>query len=170
MNAHSTKFGLIAGIGTVLILLTAYFVDKKLQLSPGVVWSTIIFYIVGMAMAAIEERKDNGGFISFKEALKAAFIVWMVANAIYHAFNYFHFNYFDPEMLQIQKDYVLDTLSTGVFSEEMAEEMAARTNDIKYDLLTTVSAYIMSLVFGFLLAAIIARLVRRDNFEKVNQV
>lgn len=167
MNAHSTKFGLIAGIGTVLILLTAYFIDKRLQLSPGVVWSTSIFYIVGMAMAAIEERKDKGGFISFKEALKAAFIVWMVANAIYHAFNYFHFNYYDPEMLQIQKDYVLETLDTGVFSEEMAEQMAAKTEEIKYDLLTTVSGYIMSLVFGFLLAAIIARLVRRDNFEKV---
>ncbi len=167
MNTHSTKFGLIAGIGTVLILLSAYFIDKKLQLSPGVVWSTSIFYIVGMAMAAIEERKDNGGFISFKEALKAAFIVFMIANAIYHIFNYFHFNYFDPEMLQIQKDVVLETLETGVFSEEMTEQMIAGTEDIKYDLLTTVSQYIMSLVFGFLLAAIIARFVRRDNFEKV---
>ena len=167
MNAHSTKFGLIAGIGTVLILLTAYFIDKRLQLSPGVVWSTSIFYIVGMAMAAIEERKDKGGFISFKEALKAAFIVWMVANAIYHAFNYFHFNYFDPEMLQIQKDYVLETLEMGVFSEEMVEQMAEKTEEIKYDILTTIRGYIMSLVFGFILAAIIARLVRRDNFEKV---
>jgi len=139
MNTHSTKFGLIAGIGTVLILLSAYFIDKKLQLSPGVVWSTSIFYIVGMAMAAIEERKDNGGFISFKEALKAAFIVFMIANAIYHIFNYFHFNYFDPEMLQIQKDVVLETLETGVFSEEMTEQMIAGTEDIKYDLLTTVS-------------------------------
>ncbi len=170
MNAHSTKFGLIAGIGTVLILLTAYFVDKRLQLSPGVVWSTMIFYIVGMAMAAIEERKDNGGFISFKAALKAAFIVWMVANAIYHTFNYLHFNYFDPEMIQIQKDVVLETLDTGVFSEEMTEQMAAKTDEIKYDIMTTLSGYIMSLVFGFLLAAIIARLVRRDDFEKANQV
>ena len=49
----------------------------------------------------------------------------------------------------------------------MAEQMAAKTEEIKYDILTTVSGYIMSLVFGFLLAAIIARLVRRDNFEKV---
>ncbi len=170
MNAHSTKFGLIAGIGTVLILLTAYFVDKKLQLSPGVVWSTIIFYIVGMAMAAIEERKDNGGFISFKAALKAAFIVWMIANAIYHAFNYFHFNYFDPEMIQIQKDYVLETLNAGVFNEEMTEQMAARTEEIEYGIITTLRGYIMSLVFGFLLAAIIARLVRRDNFAEANQV
>ncbi len=162
MNSHSVRFGLLAGIGTVLLLLTAYFVDKRLQLSPSVVWSTTILYVIGMTMAAIEERNDREGFLSFKESLKAAFIVWVIANAIYHVFNYVHFNYFDPEMISIQKEQFLEMNETAsMFNEETAALVVAEMN---YSLTSTIFGYISSLVGGFLLAAIIARFVRRDNY------
>ena len=47
----------------------------------------------------------------------------------------------------------------------MTEQMVERVEDINYNLSTTVSAYIMSLLGGFLLSAIIARLIRRDKYQ-----
>ena len=68
--------------------MTKIFIDKKLILSPEIIWSTMFLYLLGMYMAPIEERKEQEGYLDFKEALRASFIVWIVANAIYHSFNY----------------------------------------------------------------------------------
>jgi len=164
MNSHGVKFGLLAGIGTVLILLTSYYIDKRLMLSPSVVWSTMIFYLIGMYMAAMEDRKSNGGFISFQEALKTCVIVWMVANAIYHLFIYFHFNYFDPDMLNVQKEMFLEmNEQAGLLDEKLSTKMV---EELSYDFMQTITGYMMSLVGGFAISAIIARLIRRDNFSE----
>jgi len=166
MNTHSTRFGLLAGIGTIAILLSVYFIDKKLMFSPGIVWSTILFYLIGMTMAATEQRKDQGGFISFKEALRASFVVWLIANAIYHLFNYLQFNFFDPELLIIQKEQSLEMLeqNPNLLGEEYMEAMVTNIEQTTYNLGETIYAYILSLIAGFIIAAIIARIVRRDNF------
>jgi len=167
MNSHGLKFGVLAGIGTILILLVSYYIDKRLMLSPSVVWSTTIFYLIGMYMAALEDRKRGGGFISFKDALQTCFIVWMVANAIYHVFIYCHFNYFDPEMLSVQKEMFLEmNEKAGLLNEKLSTQVA---EELSYDLKQTITGYIMSLIGGFAISAIIARLIRRDNFaEKTN--
>lgn len=167
MNSHGVKFGLLAGIGTVFILLASYYIDKRLMLSPSVVWSTMIFYLIGMYMAALEDRKSGGGFISFKEALQTSFVVWLVANAIYHLFIYCQFNYFDPEMLSVQKEVFLEmNAQAGLLDEELSEKVIS---EISYDFMHTATGYMMSLIGGFALSAMIARLIRRDNFaEKSN--
>ena len=162
MNSHGVRFGLLAGIGTILILLSAYFIDKKLMFSPSVVWSTIIFYLIGMYMAVLEDRKAQEGFISFKEALKSSMLVWIVANALYHGFMYLHFNFFDLEMLSIQKEQFLQqNEQAGFLKEELAQEMA---DNLSYSLLQTLTGYIYSLLAGFAISAIIARWLRRDKF------
>jgi len=166
MNTHSIRFGFLAGIGTIAILLSAYFIDKKLMFNANIVWSTILFYIIGMTMAATEQRKDQGGFISFKEALRASFVVWVIANAIYHLFNYLQFNFFDLELLTIQKEHNLEMLeqNPNLFGEEYMEALVTNIEQTTYGLGVTISAYIGSLIAGFIVAAIIARIVRRDNF------
>lgn len=166
MITHSIRFGILAGIGTIAILLSAYFIEKKLMFNASIVWSTIFFYIIGMTMAAIEQRKDQGGFISFKEALRSSFVVWLIANAMYHLFNYLQFNFFDPELLTIQKEYSLEMLeqNPNLFGEEYMEVLVTNIEQTTYGLGVTIYAYIGSLIGGFLIAAIIARSVRRDNF------
>ncbi len=162
MESHGIKFGLFAGIGTVLILLSAYFIDKKLMLSPGVVWSTLIFYLIGMYMAALEDRKSRNGFISFKEALRTSFVVWVIANAIYHVFLYFHFNYFDLDMLNIQKEYFLEmNEQAGLLNEDLSAQIS---DQLSYNIMQTITGFTMSLIGGFALSAAIARLIRKDDF------
>lgn len=164
MESHGIKFGLFAGIGTVLILLSAYYIDRKLMLSSNIVWSTLLFYLIGMYMSAWEDRKAGGGFISFKEALRSCFIVWIVANAIYHAFLYFHYNFFDLEMLAVQKEHLLEmNEQAGFLDEELSKQVV---EELSFSISHTITGYFMSLIGGFALSAIIARLIRRDNFTK----
>ena len=161
MKSHGVRFGLLAGIGTILMLLSAYYIDKKLMLSPSVVWSTMIFYLIGMYLAVKEVRKEQEGFISFKEALKASMMVWIVANAMYHGFLYLQFNVFDPELLPIQKAQFLEQNAQAGFLKE--EDAATMAESLTYNLQQTLTGYISSLLGGFAISAFLASWLRRDK-------
>lgn len=160
---HAVKFGILAGLGTIIFLFLFYWIDKKLILSPEIIWSTMFLYLLGMYMAPVEERKENGGYIDFKPALRAAFIVWIVANSIYHLFNYVLYNFLDKEMLNVQQQYMRDNMGTveGFVSPENYELLVANIEQMNYNFVTVFTAYISSLIWGFILAAIIGRMVRR---------
>ncbi len=160
---HAVKFGVLAGLGTIIFLFLFYWIDKKLILSPEIIWSTMFLYLLGRYMAPTEERKENGGYLDFKPALRAAFIVWIVANGIYHSFNYVLYNFLDKEMLNVQKQYMRDNIGNleGFLGEENYEVFVANIEQMNYSFPTVFTAFVTSLIGGFILAAIIARLVRR---------
>jgi len=160
---YAIKFGVLAGLGTIIFLFLFYWIDKKLILSPEIIWSTMFLYLLGMYMAPVEERKENDGYLDFKPALRAAFIVWIVANGIYHSFNYLLYNFLDKEMLNVQKQYMRDNIGNleGFLGEENYELFVANIEQMNYNFPTVLTAYISSLIGGFILAAIIGRIVRR---------
>ncbi len=166
---YAVKFGLLAGSGTIIFLFLFYWIDKKPILSPEIIWSTMLLYLIGMYMAPVEERKANEGYLDFKTALRAAFIVWIVANAIYHSFNYVLYNFLDAEMLNIQKNYVRDNMNglEGLMGEENHELFLANIDNMNYDISTVIMAYLTSLVGGFIISAIIGRMVRRKPIIQV---
>lgn len=167
-NNHAIKFGIFAGLGTVIFLFLFYWIEKKLMLSPSVIWSTIFLYLIGMYMAAAEVRRENGGYIEYRPALKAAFIVWIVANAIYHTYSYLLFNFIDKDMLNVQQEYMRGEMEKmdGMISEDYLEVMNNNIEILSYDITQVIFAYFSSLIMGFLIAAIIARMVRRKpTFE-----
>jgi len=167
-NNHAIKFGIFAGVGTVVFLFLFYWIEKTLMLSPSVIWSTIFLYLIGMYMAAVEVRKENEGYIDFRTALKAAFLVWVIANAIYHAYNYLLYNFLDKDMINVQKRYMSEQMAEleGVISEKYLEELNQNVEILTYDLSQVISTYATSLIMGFLIAMIIARMVRRKpTFE-----
>lgn len=159
----AVKFGLLAGLGTIIFLFLFYWIDKKLILSPEIIWSTMFLYLLGMYMAPIEERRLNEGYLDFKTALRASFIVWIVANAIYHIFNYILYNFLDTDMLTIQKQYVRDNMDNleGLMGTENYELFLANIDNMNYNFPTVLMAYLTSLIGGFIIATIIARIVRR---------
>lgn len=67
MDKHFVKQGLYAEETSILITLGLYIIDPKMMLKVGN-WLIFILSIVFMVMAAKGKKKDNGGFISFKEA------------------------------------------------------------------------------------------------------
>lgn len=160
---HSIKFGIIAGSATIVFLFLFYWIEKELMLSAGIIWSTTFLYFIGMYMAPLELRKENEGYLDFKTALRAAFIVWVIANAIYHAFQYILYNFLDPDMLNVQKNYMQREMGKldGMVSEEYLETFSENIEVLNYDLGTVIFTYFSSLIAGFIFSAIIARLVRR---------
>ena len=160
---HPVKFGLMAGIGTVAFLLLFYWIDRRLILSPEIIWSTNLLYLIGMFMSARETRRLNGGTLPFRPALRSAFVVYLVANAIYYGYNFLLYNVIDPDMLNVQQQYMRDNMDqlTGFLGEDNVQYVEQTIDQLNYRPLTVLLNYGSSLIGGFVLAALIGWMVRR---------
>ncbi len=164
MKNYAVKIGLLTGLGTILFLLLIYWIDKKLALNPNIIWFTTLFYLIGMYKAAAVERKKANEYLGFRPALRVAFLVFIIANAIYHFYNYLLFNFLDPKMLDVQ---IALILGEGGLDNLMNEEQRATfLKDIMiYDFKNMTFAYFSSLIGGFILAVIIALIVKREPLQ-----
>lgn len=77
------KNGLFAALLVVAYFLAFWFLDKKWFLNAAISWSSMVIYLAFMWKNAVDERALLGGKIEFKPALRAAFIVFLVANVAY---------------------------------------------------------------------------------------
>ncbi|MFK8103862.1 MAG: DUF4199 domain-containing protein, partial [Saprospiraceae bacterium] len=90
------KYGVLAGILTILYMLIFYFWGKRM-LNPEVFASSLLIYAGAMLMGGLKLRSQNGGVLSFQEGLRNSFVIFLVANVLYYIFYYFIFKY-DPEL------------------------------------------------------------------------
>ena len=108
---ESIKYGLLAGIATVVYMLLYYFVDKKLMMGAWVYWSSIAIFCTAMIMAILSVRRKQDYQLVFFEAVKTAFIVYLIADIIWYIFYYLLFTFFDPEMVEVTRQITIDALN-----------------------------------------------------------
>lgn len=104
MQQTAIKFGIITGIATVLYLFIFHQIDRALVLNPLVYWSTLLFAVAGMVAAVKKTRSENSNKISQREALKTAFLVFVLAQLLFMAFIFVLFNFLDPGLVDLQKE------------------------------------------------------------------
>ncbi len=167
MNANILKYGLYAGAGTAAYLLLFYFIDPKLMLSPWVSWSSLLIYLVAMIKAGMNEREATEGLFSFRQALRPAFGVYVVASVVYFAFNYVLYNYINTELPEIQREIMIQqstTLAEKLGNEELREQMEnIKAEDLRVSIRNSALGFMWSLIGGFFLSAIVALGIKRER-------
>jgi len=148
---NAVLFGLIAGLGTVGYLMLCFQISPELYIEPAIIYASWIFYLLCMIMPVILRKKD--GALDFKVALREAFVVFIVANAIYTAFDFVFLKYWHPDLQDMMVQKIREALDSGVLSP-LKEEMK------NIDVTPTISNYLLSfaqsLIAGFIMSAIIA--------------
>lgn len=154
------KFGLFAGVATILYLLIFYWINPRLMLSWGVLWSSLLIYLAFMALAVRRLQAISAEHPPFRLALRAAFLVFVVANAVYYLFYFVLFKYVDPHLLVLQQEMMVETTQrfSGLLGVENAEEVSRQfeQNDLQITLANSLFSYAWSLLGGFLLALAVA--------------
>lgn len=135
----------------MLYLFIFYQVDKALVLNPFVYWSTLLVAVIGMVAAIRKERSKNGDSLSRKEALRPAFLVFVVAMLIFNLFIFALFNYLDPGLPDIQK--------------QMMEAAGRDVSDLDFKMTfgRTMTGYGFTLIGGFFISYLVATLQTRGN-------
>ncbi len=154
------KYGIIAGVGTILYMLLFYFIDQRMMLGPWVYRSTLLIYVIMMFMAVFAARKSGDGLIDIKEAIRIAFQTFIVANVLFYVFYYLLFNMFDPELVTLQKEMMME-FQEEYKDLEMAEQLKDMTEaDLAFTLGKAIFSFAKDAITGFIFSLLIAGIAR----------
>ena len=164
-NPTAARYGLIAGISIVAYFLLFYFINARLLFNPWVYWASVGVYLAVMWKALQDGREASGGQLPFQEGLRAAFLIFVVANLVYYCFYYLLFGLLDPSLVELQKTVMRESLehSAGLLSEQQRQDLLESLEDDGVAITpgTVFFTYLRSLIGGFIAAAGLAALVNR---------
>lgn len=163
MQKNSLLYGSVAGLLTIAVYLAAYASDKNLIFKPWIGYGTYLFYIVAMYYVAVKTRDLTEDAFPWKEALRTAFLTFLVANTVYYLFYYF-LHQSDPELAAIQKELVREMLPKISSPEQLKESMKAlESDDFRLRPGQALLGWAQGAIFGFALAAAIAVITKRES-------
>jgi hypothetical protein len=165
MNNNILKFGLLAGIGASAYLFLFYAADPRLMLSPWVTWSSMIIYVAAMVKATLLEREAAEGDFFFREAVRPAFGVYVIAQVIYTLFNYVLYNYVNTDLVEIQRELMITQAQDFAqkFGRADLEEQITNISveDLQVNFKNSFLGFMWSLIGGFVLSSLIALGIKR---------
>jgi len=170
MNSVVLKYGILAGVSTVLYLLLFYFIQKPLFLDAKVIWSTLIIYLFFM-FKAVNEIDDTATSIDFKSYIQIAFWVFVIADLIYYPFFHIMCNYLDASLLEIMRQnqsQYLDAMikqSTKIDEQQVIRKTIEdlKTQDMHITFSNTLYSLVQGIIGGFLLSVIVAMITAKRN-------
>lgn len=171
MNS-TLKYGLVAGLMMAVTMIALFYIS--LELSQNMSIATIVSIIVPvifMVLAVRTERTLQEGFISFGEALKTSFFVYMIASIISTVVSFAHMQTYSEEtweqITEIQK-----ANATGMMKMFGADELAIdealdegmdveaikeQTSSPSVLLIGLIGAAIFGMIFSLIVALIMKR-------------
>ncbi len=177
MQNHGVTNGLYLGLITVAYTLLFYFISTDLLFK----WWLLLVIGLGLTIffmrkAGIDTRTDLGGAISFREALKPTFLTLVVGALIGTIFTYLLYNVIDPGLIDVAKEYTLAATEkmVGMFGGDDAAVEQARAAIEEKDFAKNYSirrlglGYLVNLVIGFIIAAIISAVIKRNPPEDLS--
>lgn len=126
---------------------------------------------LAMAIAApLLEKKAQGGFLEFRDALKAAFLVFVIAYALQALFNWVLLNFIDQPFRQaVEQETLLRTeqwLQRMRLSQEKIDEAIAQQRGVnQFALSKTIMGLAVWYVVLFLVSLLIAAIVKKKRPE-----
>ncbi|MFK7937113.1 MAG: DUF4199 domain-containing protein [Saprospiraceae bacterium] len=165
MENNGVKYGLLAGLGVIAYSLILYLIDDQMLFGWASSIGTVI-YLICMYKAGVDERQAAGGFITWKEALTPTFLTYVIASLIATVFTYLLFTTIDPGLMDIQREMAIQQIQgmEGMIGEEGVEEGIKRIEEQgSMNLRDTSLGFAMMLIVGFVFAAIISAIVKRNR-------
>ena len=155
--------------------------------SAGVLWSSLVVYLLGMFLAAlsvhrnregqaeIEEKildtapgkfnvhhRDNAAELPFQKMVGIPFIVFLIANLYFIFFFYWIMNVYDPELLQIHQEMThQEMLDFHDGTEYLKEVRKNKLDDYTPTMGGLITQYFRGAIGGFIFSLLIAGIVRR---------
>ena len=168
ISQNALHNGLLGGGATVVYMLVLYLVNPKLMFHP--LWAFLPYLVIFplfMTLAALADRKDNGGYIKMEVAFKSVFFTAAFALFIFVAFLFIMKSVVDPKLVGVERQANIEFLEwVAEQTEADADDMEKVIEKIKETDMTphlgnAWVSYILSLMMGTIPGLIIAAAVRR---------
>lgn len=117
IKKHAIKFGVISALIGIVYSIIAYVFDETLFVNWwfGIAIIVVSLVILGISISSV--KKEQGGFISFKEAFSTFVITWVISAVLSTSFNFILFNLIDPDFQERITELTIE--KTAGFMERM---------------------------------------------------
>ncbi|MDD2791850.1 MAG: DUF4199 domain-containing protein [Sediminibacterium sp.] len=122
---EGAKFGLICGLTALLLMFGSWAAGIRIFTSVQFYGTFVPYMIAILLIGGFNLRKQNGGFLSFGEALKFNFLAYAVAAVIIAIATYVLYNIIDKELTQKSAQIALEK------TRQIMEKMGSSEEDIE---------------------------------------
>jgi hypothetical protein len=169
MQNPAVKYGLIAGFIGILLQTFMYLMGVQFMATWWVGISVLVLIVVMYVILSLRIRKDNGGFITFKEAFGRVFLMCLIAATCSTLFSLLLYHVIDPELPQKMQDAIMDkTLAMmermGAPQEkidEISEKLKESGNN--FSVAGQIKSYIFAIIFGAIFALIMGAIIKKER-------
>ncbi len=174
MERNPIRYGVYGALLVTITMLLTYFINGQwvFTIYPYISWAIYGYF---MYQAAVDDRKDNGGFISFKEAFTSAFVVYAVASLAYPLTYYLLESFLAPELYQMKLDIAIESTvqaleAFGQSDSEIDKVVEAIEESTKpQGLAETALVYLVGFIFlWWVPMLIIASAVKKEGNPNIN--
>jgi hypothetical protein len=164
-NQTAVNYGLMAGLAAIAVALLLYLMNVKAYINYSDLLGWVVL-TVGIVMGGLAVRNENDGFLPFKEALKATFLIWVISSFLVIVFKYALFNFIDPGLVDIQMELVMENIEKigSLMGEEGMEAMMeplSDPNNFKLTLSKALTGYAFGLIIpGIIIALIVSAIIK----------
>ncbi|MFY7669884.1 DUF4199 domain-containing protein [Tenacibaculum sp. MEBiC06402] len=157
------NYGLYLGVAGVFIHLLFYASGSLFENLQMVGLIGLIPMIALIVLGIRKFKFDNGGFLSFGQALKVGVGIAVVSALISTIYTLIFTNVIEPtyqdQLMEIQKQAWLD----GGLSDEQIESAEAMTKKFQSPFITVPIAIVVSAFFGFIISAITGAIMQKKE-------
>ena len=167
---EGAKYGLIGGLITLLITYAAWgLTDTAGFVNITGIVNFIPFVIVILIITGINMRKANNNVLTFKDALKFAFVAYVVVAVMEALGTYVLYNWIDHDLtaksFEIGKEKAIKMMEKFGASEQQIEETKIKMDKEGMDtgFKKTFLGLGMVLIWDFCKALLISLIIRREE-------
>jgi len=161
--------GLIAGLVLILLTTILYLGGVDSFLGYGG-WLGYLILIGAAVVAPVMEKKAQNGFLEFREALKGAFLVFVIALALQSLFTWILMNFIDTGFRSALEKAILDKTEKFMQGLKIDQDTIDKTLDQQrgknqYALPKILMGLCVTYVVFFLISLLIAAIVKKKKPE-----
>lgn len=172
LRKNAARTGLFLGLFVVVTTTLVYVLDISLFTASWYGLLSMAIIIAFGAFAAIQAKKNQGGFLTFKETFTSFLVTVLVGLSISTVFSVLLFNVIDPEAKQIITDNVIK-MTTG-----MMEKFGAKPADINqiikemqktdsFGVLGQLKGFAFNIIIYSIIGLITALIIRRERPQSI---
>ncbi len=163
------QYGLFSAIGSVLVFVGIYLGGVAWFNGP-LAWLSYVVPIVFCVLACIAAKKDNEGFLEFKEALKICFGILVLTGFASSMVSFVLFNYIDVAFADSLKQFTIEKTQEimekfKVPADEMDKAIKTIVDKNIFAFSEIAKGFALGCIGYFIEAAIIAAIFKKKRPE-----
>ncbi len=160
-NTIAIRFGVIAALIGILYSLVLQLTDNVGNFGLG-----LLSYVITIAILVIainNYKKENNGFLSFKEGFSIGLIFIAVQSVLVSVYSYIYTKFIDTAFFENLKELQKVEMEKRGMSDEQIDNAMAMSEWAFNSEASAISSLLFNLFFGLIISLIVAAVMKKES-------